>query len=562
MAANEHTGNGPPSGNNMANVRDELLARGKRRQTMAARYLLLILVVLIVAIAGLTLVPFVINWERGLLRSPTTTNIIDTNLGRIARINADVSKIDDELAEIRARSRSFRDVRLVSNGYGMVVGSQGTVLTTSDGTITWTVRTTGLDESLYSVALHSDGKTGLAVGRRGTVLTTDDGGNTWTKRPSGTDGSLYSVALHSDGKTGLAVGQRGTVLTTDDGGKTWTNRPSGTDGSLYSVALHSDGKTGLAVGQRGTVLSTEDGGNTWTNRPSGTDRQLYSVALHSDGKTGLAVGQRGTVLTTDDGGKTWTNRPSGTDGSLYSVALHSDGKTGLAVGQRGTVLTTDDGGKTWTNRPSGTDRQLYSVILHGDGNTGTAVGLARTILKTENKGATWTGHRRGRGVDPDQLQSERQKLLDERERLASENRKLELGLVPAVVSRTRKQPPDTDPAKQTDLFARVNWDDLITKTTWRVSIVVLSLFLMQVLVSLNRYNQRLAAYYFARADVFSLLGAEASPDPKSISLDVLERLTSLLSPDGLDFGRTPKTVLDKALEIVGNIYKKSRSSEV
>src|SRR5215813_4098595 len=100
----------------------------------------------------------------------------------------------------------------------------------------------------------------VAVGGSGTILRTDDGGITWTLQSSGTNNSLWAVSF-VDANTGTAVGARGTILRTDDGGITWTPQFSGTTENLTSVSF-VDANTGIAVGVR-VILRTDDGGATW-----------------------------------------------------------------------------------------------------------------------------------------------------------------------------------------------------------------------------------------------------------------------------------------------------------
>ena len=56
------------------------------------------------------------------------------------------------------------------------------------------------------------------------------------------------------------------------------------------------------------------------------------------------------------------------------------------------------------------------------------------------------------------------------------------------------------------------------------------LFLVQVFISLYRYNMRLAAYYEARADALILTKVLGTP-----VVDLVERLT----PESVDFGKMP-----------------------
>src|SRR5882757_2027865 len=79
---------------------------------------------------------------------------------------------------------------------------------------------------LYSIHFAPDKETGLAVGSDGTILRTTDGGFIWQKRWSGTDVSLSGVYLR-DKENAVVVGARGTILATSNGGKDWRPINSG-----------------------------------------------------------------------------------------------------------------------------------------------------------------------------------------------------------------------------------------------------------------------------------------------------------------------------------------------
>ena len=65
-------------------------------------------------------------------------------------------------------------------------------------------------------------KEAWAVGWNGTLLHSTDGGVTWNMRSGTTADALQSVAF-ADEKRAVAVGEKGTITTSDDSGKTWTD---------------------------------------------------------------------------------------------------------------------------------------------------------------------------------------------------------------------------------------------------------------------------------------------------------------------------------------------------
>lgn len=78
---------------------------------------------------------------------------------------------------------------------------------------------------------------------------------------------------------------------------------------------------------------------------------------------------------------------------------------------------------------------------------------------------------------------------------------------------------------------------LIQTSVTRFGVVLIMVFLVQILVSLYRYNMRLSAFYFGRADALVLLNKMPSE---------LRTLVDVISPDKLDFGKPPRTPAEEA----------------
>ena len=76
--------------------------------------------------------------------------------------------------------------------------------------------------SAYSV-FFTDTLTGFAVGSQGTIIKTSDGGINWTSQFSGTTKGLGSVCFINE-NIGYCAGHQGTIIKTTDGGLNWTNQ--------------------------------------------------------------------------------------------------------------------------------------------------------------------------------------------------------------------------------------------------------------------------------------------------------------------------------------------------
>jgi len=91
---------------------------------------------------------------------------------------------------------------------------------------------------------------------------------------------------------------------------------------------------------------------------------------------------------------------------------------------------------------------------------------------------------------------------------------------------------------------------MVTTTTTRVGSVIILLFLVQVLVTLYRYNIRAAAFYDGRADALIMARREDTE---------LGTLVEIFTPTTLDFGKMPSTPLHAVLETAKEALRKTPS---
>lgn len=158
-------------------------------------------------------------------------------------------------------------VLFVDKSHGWAVGARGDytgrrplMSRTSDGGMTWSsVGDLPSGASALSAVDFVDESRGWAVGDDGTVLTTSNGGITWSAQRSGIASNLSAVSF-VDSYRGWAVGDDGIILATKDGGATWTTEESGTREPLHSVYfLNAD--HGWACGAKGTIVAYGAGGS-------------------------------------------------------------------------------------------------------------------------------------------------------------------------------------------------------------------------------------------------------------------------------------------------------------
>lgn len=79
----------------------------------------------------------------------------------------------------------------------------------------------------------------------------------------------------------------------------------------------------------------------------------------------------------------------------------------------------------------------------------------------------------------------------------------------------------------------------------RLGAVIMLLFLVKILTPLYRYNMKLSYYFDARADALELL---ATDDEEQRDVATFDRLVLALTPSGIDFGPSPQSPSEEALE--------------
>jgi hypothetical protein len=283
---------------------------------------------------------------------------------------------------------------IYENGQYVVVGSPGTIITSTDGK-NWIQRQTDPLSFLNSVA-YGNGQF-VAVGGRlridwagktvndgYAILTSTDGVN-WI--PRGTTLPLFDLGGVAFG-WGLfvAVGGGGSILTSDNG-VDWDQRSSGTDAILTRVAFGGGQFVGVGAG---ALLTSPDGVN-WTQRRAGAGYWLYGITYSngqfvvtgsgiSDVRSGRSLSDA--IIWTSKDGVTWLTRSSGVQNDLLAVTYGNE--QFVAIGN-GRILTSPNGAD-WTPGQDLSGTSPSDVVYANDQFT--AVGSDGTIL-TSPDGNNW-----------------------------------------------------------------------------------------------------------------------------------------------------------------------------
>lgn len=254
-------------------------------------------------------------------------------------------------------------------------------------------RLSGTSAQLTGISCSTDARC-VAVGSLDTIVTSADGGMTWTNRSSsihrkwGVHYDLSSVSCFSADRC-VVVGDVGTILTTGDGGATWTSRTAGPTDPLLDISCARVGIC-VAVGTAnfgvGRILISRDDGATW--HVSGGNSQWLDGISCTSARHCVAVGVRGTILTSGDGVATWTSRSnpfSGTDDNLGGISCVGGGLcvvlSNNAHNKGGSaILSSTDGGATWTRQNPRITSDLFDISC-SSASLCVAVGADGTILQ-------------------------------------------------------------------------------------------------------------------------------------------------------------------------------------
>jgi photosystem II stability/assembly factor-like uncharacterized protein len=294
---------------------------------------------------------------------------------------------------VRERTNTLawlHDITFSSPSNGWIVGSDGTVLKTADGGMSWSQAKKFSSDNLLQ-AHFTDDQNGWILCERNIysrgpkassyLLRTINGGKDWEQVEFGDAGRerITHMVFDKNGSA-TAVGERGVMYRLQADGKTWKRVPAPIGYLLLSGSYSGDG-TGALAGTSGTIMFTVDDGLGWDKATviGDTSARINSVFFISQ-RLGWAVGSGGAVLASTGGGRVWRHMDSGTRTDLNDVFFVDD-QEGWAVGDSGTILHTMNGGRSWAKSDSPVKHRLERVYFKG--KRGWAVGFGGTLISND-----------------------------------------------------------------------------------------------------------------------------------------------------------------------------------
>jgi len=285
---------------------------------------------------------------------------------------------------------NLQDVGFTGNSsHGWLVGSNSTILETTDGGKNWQEKKLDLGQQNYRfTSVSFSGEEGWITGEPSILLHTTNSGASWSRIP-------LSEKLPGSPNTIVALGPQSAEMTTNvgaiyqtkDGGQTWKARVEEAVGVVRNISRSSDGKY-VAVSARGNFYSTwEPGQSAWVQHQRNSSQRLQNMGFSQDGRLwGLARGGKVQFSSPEDP-ETWEE-------ALYPEASTSWGFLDLAyrtpeeiwvAGGSGNLLCSLDGGKTWQK-----DREIENVpsnlykIVFVTPEQGFIIGQKGILLKYES----------------------------------------------------------------------------------------------------------------------------------------------------------------------------------
>jgi photosystem II stability/assembly factor-like uncharacterized protein len=253
--------------------------------------------------------------------------------------------------------------------HGWIVGSDASLLETTDGGKTWQNRSLELDSDKYRfTSISFSGNEGWIVGEPSILLHTLDAGKSWER-------IALSSQLPGTPSTILALGKNsaemttniGAIYSTQDAGKTWKALVNQAVGVFRTINRSPDGKY-VAVSAKGNFYSTwEPGQETWQPHNRNSSRRVSSMGFTNDGRLWMLARGGQLQFSNADNQEAWEKEvypAQKTNIGLLDLAYRTPNEMWVSGGS-GDLLVSNDGGKTWLKDESmeNVPSNLYKILF-------------------------------------------------------------------------------------------------------------------------------------------------------------------------------------------------------
>jgi photosystem II stability/assembly factor-like uncharacterized protein len=285
---------------------------------------------------------------------------------------------------------TFADIGFTDNGdRGWLVGTQSSLLQTTDGGNTWQEKIINLDEEKVSFSgVSFSGEEGWITGKPSILLHTDDGGDTWSRIPlsSKLPGAPQGITALGEA-TAEMITDLGAIYKTTDGGKTWKALVEGAVGVARNINRSENGEY-VAVSARGNFYSTWKPGETeWTPHQRTSSRRLQNMGFRQDNSLWLLARGGQIQFSEENDLENWQDPiypEVSTSWGLLSLAYRTAEELWV-VGGSGNLLCSFDNGQTWEKDRNVEDvpSNFYKVVFINP-KKGFILGERGVLLKYES----------------------------------------------------------------------------------------------------------------------------------------------------------------------------------
>ncbi len=227
---------------------------------------------------------------------------------------------------------SFHSAVSINPRHIVTVGSNGTILISTDGGSKWTRKNSNTESSLFSIKKFQNKL--YAVGAAGIILESDNLGETWIKKNSPTDKVIYDIYVR-DQENLIIVGWGGLLYHSSNNGRSWKRININADTYFRSIDFSDDG-IGIVVGGAGKIFRSYNNIYSWQSVNSNTISALNKVFFINKSLV-FVLGSKGEILHSSDSGLNWMVSSSGQFSNLTDISIFDDSKL-VVTGSNGTVL--------------------------------------------------------------------------------------------------------------------------------------------------------------------------------------------------------------------------------
>ncbi|MBV6445254.1 MAG: T9SS type A sorting domain-containing protein [Ignavibacteriales bacterium] len=266
----------------------------------------------------------------------------DANIGYICATGGYIGKTTNggtTWSDIRVpNGRKINEITVpdANTIYGACDSSR--IVFSKDGGATWSEYSAGLGNTHQFIAIdHFSQNVVMVTGTNGIVLKTTDGGVSWLQYNLPNNVLAWDICV-VDEEFAWICGTGETVFRTTDGGVSWVQQLAMGGLGSYGISF-ADRDRGFVAGSSGNTYWTTNGGTAWSPATLKPNFTVWSTAIVKFGSEtrAFAACASGYAFTSNDGGNTWKQEPRQTI-NTFNDMFALDAGTAWCMGNSGSVV--------------------------------------------------------------------------------------------------------------------------------------------------------------------------------------------------------------------------------